>query len=308
VPTSPRGRVDGAGEARSSLGPGRPGQRFRWCQRAGRGGCERQGLRGRRCGCHREVRESSRCGSHRGAGVIARGGLLPRCGVLAGCGLAGAKSLVRRRPHEVRTPREAERPRRGQGPREAGSPREVGWPREAGRLGRGGEAWRGAGALRGAEYPPQAEAPRARAAAQSAHRRRLAGPAWDAIDRAVSSASTCGNCASSGWPGCGARLPRVAAHLSAEPAGRVACGTAPSWRRAVLGPHWSALAGPSPATAGQAPPRFLTGCRRWSTCPGRSWPGRSGRRRQTDPAGPPDRPFDRREARAPDRMSRPGLD
>ena len=62
-------------------------------------------------------------------------------------------------------------------------------------------------------------------------------------DRAASRASSCGNCALSGWPGCGGRRPRLAADLPAEPAGRVTCGTA---RRGAgpLGAHWSAPAGP----------------------------------------------------------------
>jgi hypothetical protein len=91
------------------------------------------------------------------------------------------------------------------------------------------------------------------------------------IDRAVSRASTCGNCASSG-------------HLPAADAGRAACGTAPSSCRGASGPHW-----PSPRRAisghGRSSPAWTPDRRRWSASPGRSRSGLSGRRRRTGPAG-----------------------
>jgi hypothetical protein len=115
----------------------------------------------------------------------------------------------------------------------------------------------------GAEYSPQAEAfPGACGSAlwppKAVRRGRLT-----VNDRAASRASSCGNCALSGWPGCGGRRPRLAADLPAEPGGRVACGTAPVMVPGRLGRTGQPRPGPSPATAGQAAASVTDGPRCW---------------------------------------------
>jgi hypothetical protein len=191
------------------------------------------------------------CGVLTGAESLVRRGSRGGADAPRGCGAArevpreagpgrDAEASRVRRPREVRTLREAERPRRGQRPHEAGSPRGVGgglvrWGSLAGR-----GSPEGCGVLTAAEALPGA-CGSAVCPPKAARRARLA-----AIDRAANRASTCGNCASSGWPGCGARLPRLAAHLPAEPAGRVACGTA----RHGAGPSWARTGQPRRAISG----------------------------------------------------------
>jgi hypothetical protein len=179
--------------------------------------------------------ESSWCGSPREAGVVARRGLLVRRGLLLRReASAGCRGLAGRR---VLVRRESSAGCRGLA---------------------------GYGVLTAGGGSPGACG--SRGAYRSGSLARLA-----VIDRAVSRASTCGNCASSG------RLP-------AANAGRAACGTAPSWCRGASGPHW-----PSPRRAisghGRSSPAWTPDRRRWSASPGRSRSGLSGRRRRTGPAG-----------------------
>ena len=190
------------------------------------------------------VRRSQGCGGLRGAevsGVRRSQG----CGGLRGAEVSGVRRSQGCGDRAVRTPREAERTRRGQGPHQAGSPRGVGGDlvRRGGLTGRGSPE--GCAVLTAGGGSPGLVRQHARLP-KAARRGRLA-----AIDRAASRASTCGNCASSGWPGCGARLPRLVRTClrslpDGSPAGRLRHGAGPSWA-ALVGP-----AGPSPATAGQA--------------------------------------------------------
>jgi hypothetical protein len=195
-----------------------------------------------RCG------ESSWCES-RNEGRTSRGGLL-----------AGAKSLVRWSTAEVRTPtgvprvsREKFLVRRGL----AGTRRPRGCGvlvRQCGLRGYGDR--RSACASWGGESSAEGDS----LGLRGCHR------------AGASRASSCGNCVAAGWPGGGARLPRLAAQLPAERAGWVV------WDGSVmvLGRTGHAAAGPVPATAGRAAASVSDGAPGWSTSGGWAWSAAAG--------------------------------